>query len=521
MTEVPYILRSSRVEDDTDNNEPGVSGAEVVAFYFPISILIVAPPHLAFSAKCNPLLSLLSNMVSSRAITGVGGAARRYASMPNVRRVLKARDFATVSAVPSTSRSHKVVVVGGGTAGLAVSHNLLRTGRFRPDDIAVIDPAAWHHFQPGWTLVGGGLKTKTDLRRPLPELIDPKLKFYSDSVDVIHPEASSIHLGGGNRISYEQLILVPGINANYGSVKGLQEALADPHSQVSTIYSYDTCDKVFRTIKELQNGTAIFTQPAGVIKCAGAPQKVMWMALDHWKRAGLYSPSKPDSSAIKISFATGLPTMFGVPKYSAKLEELRRERAVEGLFQHDLIAIDGNTAIFARPDGKGQVAKHFDLLHVAPKMNPYDFIKNSALGNEAGYVDVDSGTTRHTKYANVWSIGDASSLPTSKTMAAITSQVPVLARNMLRSMDGKEPDAIYDGYTSCPLVTEYGKVLLAEFKYGGEPKETFGRVLGIDQAIPRRAFYHMKKDFFPWIYYKAMVKGTWGGPTGWLPSTAA
>ena len=424
--------------------------------------------------------------------------------------------FATISPVNAGARSHKVVVIGGGSAGLAISHQLLRSGKFSQDDIAIVDPSTWHHYQPGWTLVGGGLKTKEELRRPLRDLIASKLKFYNDSVGTLSPEENLITLGNGEKVSYEQLVVVPGINLEYGKIKGLPEALAAPDSLVSSIYGYDTCDKAFRTIQNLKNGTAIFTQPAGVVKCAGAPQKIMWLALDYWRRAGLYNPSDASSSAIKISFATGLPTMFGVPKYSATLEKLRKERGVEGLFQHDLVAIDGNTATFTQPEGKEQVKKHFDLLHVVPKMGPHAFVKNSALANEAGFVDVDEATTRHKKYHNVWSAGDASSLPTSKTAAAITSQAPVLVHNLLRSAEGKEPEPGYDGYTSCPLLTEYGKVLLAEFKYGGEPSETFGKLLGIDQGTPRRAFYYLKKDFFPWVYYKSMVKGTWGGAKGWI-----
>jgi sulfide:quinone oxidoreductase len=269
-------------------------------------------------------------------------------------------------------------------------------------------------------------------------------------------------------------------------------------------------------VDQLKKGTAIFTQPAGVIKCAGAPQKVMWLALDHWRQAGLYDPSNPAKSAINITFANGLPTMFGVPKYAAVLEQLRKERGVEGLFQHDLVSVEGNTATFARPDGQDKVTRKFDLLHVVPKMGPHAFVKESPLANEAGYVDVDDATTQHKKYANVWSAGDASSLPTSKTAAAVTAEAPVLVRNMLQTMDGQKPDAAYDGYTSCPLLTEYGKVLLAEFKYGGVPKETFDELLGWDQGVPRRSFYHLKKDFFPWVYYNSMVKGTWGGAKGWL-----
>ncbi|KAF7562259.1 hypothetical protein G7046_g1853 [Stylonectria norvegica] len=427
------------------------------------------------------------------------------------------RSFAAAAApVASAVRSHRVVVVGGGSAGLAISHQLLRSGKFVSDDIAIVDPAVWHDYQPGWTLVGGGIKTREELRRPMDSLIDPKLKFYNENLAAFHPNDNSVTLGNGDKVSYEHLVVVPGIHVDFGSIKGLPEALANPDSLVSSVYSYETCDKVFKTFQKVRKGDAIFTQPTGVIKCAGAPQKVMWLALDFWKRAGLYNPTTPAGSAINISYATGLPAMFGVPKYSAKLEELRQERGVEGLFQHDLIAIDGNTATFARPGGQEQVTKHFDLMHVVPKMGPHAFVKNSALADAAGYVDVDQGTTRHTKYANVWSAGDASSLPTSRTMAAITSQAPVLVRNLLLSTEGKDAEATYDGYTSCPLVTENGKVLLAEFKYGGVPKETFNAWFGIDQAIPRRAFYYLKKDFFPWVYYKYMVKGTWGGPKGWV-----
>ncbi|KAK5273962.1 hypothetical protein LTR99_000783 [Exophiala xenobiotica] len=454
-------------------------------------------------------------MFNSRVTSTAANAGRSVRKAHNISSTT--RNFATVSPVNPATRNHKVVVVGGGSAGLAISHQLLRSGKFAARDVAVVDPATSHDYQPGWTLVGGGLKTKEELRQPLKELIDPKLQFYNESVKAFSPKDNFITLGNGDKVSYEQLVVAPGIKIDYSSIKGLPEALADQNSLVSSIYGYDTCSKVFGTIEKLRKGVAIFTQPAGVIKCAGAPQKIMWLAVDHWKRAGLFDPNNPANSPVQVSFATGLPVMFGVPKYSEKLNEMREERAVEGLFQHDLVAIDGDTATFNRADTKEQVTKKFDLLHAVPKMGPHAFVKNSGLANEAGYVDVDEGTLRHKTYPNVWSSGDASSLPTSKTVAAITSQAPILVQNLVAVMEGREPEATYDGYTSCPLLTEYGKVMLAEFKYGGVPKETFGNMLGIDQATPRRAFYHLKKDFFPWIYQKAHVKGTWQGPKGWRP----
>lgn len=456
-----------------------------------------------------------SSLITKSALTAATRAAPRAAAALAV--PLLRRGFASAAPVTGTSRSHRIVVVGGGAAGLSISHQLLRTGKFSPEEIAVIDPAQYHHYQPGWTLVGGGLKDPLSLRRDEASLINPKLKFYNQAVSQLSPESDSVTLANGDKIGYEHLIVVPGIEIVYDKIKGLPEALADPSAPVSTIYGAHTVSKVFPTIEKLQRGQAIFTQPAGVVKCAGAPQKVMWMALDHWKKAGLYNPTNPSSGAIQIAFATALPVMFGVPKYAERLEELRKERGVEGLFGHDLVEVNGTKAVFAKGDEK--VTRDFDLLHVVPKMAPYGFVKNSPVADAAGFVDVNQATTQHNKFKNVWSAGDASSLPTSKTAAAITAQAPVLVQNLLRTMEGKEPEAQYDGYTSCPLVTEYGKVMLAEFKYAGVPKETFGGlpVVGglLDQGTPRKMFYHLKKDFFPWVYYEAMVKGTWAGPKGW------
>lgn len=444
-----------------------------------------------------------------RHLTTAARSASRTQAVPSF------RNFATAAPVSGT-RNHKVVVVGGGSGGVNISHQLLQSGKFAAEDIAVIDPAEFHHYQPGWTLVGGGLKTKEELRRPMKSLFDPKLKFYNDSVATFAPESNFVTLSNGDKIGYDQLIVAPGLTVSPANIKGLPEALANRDAPVSSIYTYDSVQKVFPSIQKMHKGNAIFTQPAGVIKCAGAPQKIMWLALDYWKRAGLYNPSNPSGSAINISFATGLPVMFGVPKYNAALTKLQQERGVNPLFQHDLIEINGNNAIFARPDGAETVTKHFDFLHVAPKMGSPAFIKNSPIANEAGFVEVDDATLRHKKFANIWSAGDASSCPTSKTAAAVIAQSPIVVRNLLNAMEGKQPDAVYDGYTSCPLLTEYGKVLLAEFKYGPEPKETFGNWFGIDQAEPRRSFYYLKKDFFPWVYYTHMVKGNWAGPKGWI-----
>lgn len=435
----------------------------------------------------------------------------RKAAMPQ--RIGNVSLFSTSARV--LDAAHKVVVVGGGKAGLSVSHQLLNTGKFAQDEIAIVEPSNFHDYQPGWTLVGGGLKTRESLRRNEDSLVNSKIQLYKDAVTTISPEQSQLTTASGKKLDYEHLVIASGYTVTLDGIKGLREALHDPNSSVCSIYTYESVQHVHPKIDKLKEGQAIFTQPGSPIKCAGAPQKIMWLALDKWTKAGLYKKHDA-SSPIKISFATGMPTMFSVPHYSKVLDGLREERGVSGFFQHNLVAIEdqGKTAVFQRPNGD-QVKMPFDFLHVTPTMSPPEFLRKSPLANGAGYAEVDQAKLQHVKYSNVWSLGDSSSLATSKTAAAITGQSPVLVANLLSALEGKELTATYNGYTSCPLLTEYGKVLLAEFKYGAQLNETFSKY-GIDQSKPQRAFYYLKKDFFPWVYYRNMVKGTWAGPKGFL-----
>ncbi|KAJ8594319.1 FAD/NAD(P)-binding domain-containing protein [Rhizopogon salebrosus TDB-379] len=415
----------------------------------------------------------------------------------------------------STKDKFRVLVIGGGSGGLTVANQIY--DRFKaagkplnPGDVAVLDAAEYHYYQPGWTLVGAGLRPKTDFRRLLASLIPPHISHIAENVKSFYPETSSIKTTSGRDISYDSLVVAAGLKINWGGVAGLQQALADPSSGVSSIYSYDTCDKVRNDVDALRSGNAIFTQPAGIIKCPGAPQKIMWMAWDKYRKSGR-------GNDIKIDFMTGLPFMFSVKKYSDALNALRIERGIGAEFQHNLVSIDAanKKATFQKADGS-TVDRDFTLLHVTPPMGPPDFIKGTPIADTVGWVEVDQATLRHVKpeFGNIFALGDCSSLPTSKTAAAITSQAPILTENLFSVVDtGKVSSARYDGYTSCPLLTGYGELMLTEFKYGFEPKESFAKYVG-DQTKRRRLFYHFKKDLFPWAYWNHMINGKWFGPSG-------
>lgn len=437
---------------------------------------------------------------------------------------------------------HKVVIVGAGTAGLTVAAQLARTKQFRNGDIAILDGHKQHNYQPGWTLVGAGLKPLSDMSRPLSSLIPDTVTHYRAIAKHYDPENSELVVFDNESsdmvpVSYDYLVVALGLKTFVSSmeVEGLKGALKDPDSNVSSIYAYQSVEKVWRDMQAFKTGTAIFTQPSGVIKCAGAPQKIMWMALSQWEKNGV-------RKAILPIFATGAAckcllsdancserdpssdiaaAMFAVPKYAKALEELRVKRKVEGLFQHNLTHIDvrNKVATFEKDSGgvKQVVQKEYGFLHVTPPQGPTRDVASSRLANDAGWVDVDKSTTQHTKYPNVFSLGDASSLPNSKTAAAIAAQAPVLVDNLLAAMRGNELKAGYSGYASCPLLTGHNELMLCEFKYGGVPDETFAKVPGIgSQDVPRRAFYHLKKDFFPKVYWNSFVKGTWYGNKGFI-----
>lgn len=427
-------------------------------------------------------------------------------------------------AIPSLARAastsaastgkHKVVVIGGGTGGLAAANQIYNLFKAKDQtladgDIAIVDSNPNHDYQPGWTIVGSGLGDKASFRRPLDSLIPKNFAHVNAQASAFEPGTNQVVLSDGSKIGYDFLVVAPGIQINWGNVKGLPEALKDPLAHnVGSIYSYDTVDKVWAMIERFQGGQgeAIFTQPFGPVKCAGAPQKINYMADWYWK------DQKRD---IHSTFITGMPTMFSQPMYAGKLNELRKSKGIDGHFNTNLVEVktDSKTAVFDVLDGANKGEKlelQYGFLHVTPPMGPPDVIKKSPLADSVGWVDVNDFTLQHKKFENVFGLGDASSLPTSKTAAAITGQAPVLAHNLVTLMTtGKLGGALYDGYTSCPIFTGRGSLLLAEFKYNTELAETFSAFT--NQSVPNRAFYHLTKDIFPRVYFNNLVKGTWYG----------
>lgn len=394
----------------------------------------------------------------------------------------------------SKHQAPRIVIVGGGTAGITVAARLRRT--LPGAAVVVIEPSSKHYYQPLWTLVGGGVVDKEDTEREEASLIPDGVQWIQDAVTEFVPESSQVKTRASGAVGYDYLVVAPGIQLDWDKVKGLSAALG--HDGVCSNYSYQYVDKTWEFIRTFQGGSAIFTFPKGGVKCGGAPQKIMYLADDSFRKTGV-------RAASKVIYASALPSIFSVEKYAKALSQVIASKEIETRFQHNLLEIRpaSKEAVFERLDNGQEVVLKYDLLHVSPPQSAPDFVKQSPLASAAGWVDVDKFTLQHTRFPNIFALGDASSLPTSKTGAAVRAQAKILVANLAALTNGDVLSARYDGYTSCPLVTGYGKLILAEFDYDGNPKESFP----FDQGKERYSMYLLKRHVLPQLYWQGMLKG--------------
>jgi len=388
-----------------------------------------------------------------------------------------------------------IVIVGGGTAGITVAAQLKKE-RSHGGGVALIEPSTKHYYQPLWTLVGGGAARREETERNEVDVMPSGVTWIKDAVTEFDPDNNSLVTRDGRRITYDWLVVAAGIQINWDGIKGLPESIGK--GGVCSNYSYDTVNSTWEAVRNFTGGTAIFTQPQGAIKCGGAPQKICYLAEDYFRRHGVREKAH-------VIFASPGEKIFGIEKYRVSLEKVIARKGIETMFRHNLVEIrpDTKEAVFQNLDTHEDVVVKYDLLHVTPPMSAPGFIANSPLANEAGWVEADKDTLQHVRYPNVFSLGDCSSLPTSKTGAAVRKQAPVLVKNLRAATEGRPLTAKYNGYTSCPVVTGYGSLILAEFNYEGQPDETFP----FDQSKERYSMWLLKRYGLPVMYWQGMLKG--------------
>lgn len=393
---------------------------------------------------------------------------------------------------------YNVVIIGGGAAGTSVANDLKKHNSSL--DIALIEPSTKHYYQPAFTLVGAGAFKFSNTVREQEDLLPDGITWHKNYASSFSPDENKVYLDTGCEISYDFLVVCPGLQLDFHKIKGLESTLGQ--NGVCCNYSPKHVEYTWKTIQKITSGNALFTQPPMPIKCAGAPQKAMYLAADHFRKNG-------NLGKINVEFFNAGPGMFGVPFFAKALEKVVAGYGIKTNFTSNLVEIDGpaKKATFEVKDSAGNtelIDRYFDMIHVTPPQSAPDFIKECPLSNEAGWLDVNPETLQHTQYSNVFGLGDVIGTTNAKTAAAVRKQVPVVVDNILNLLGKHQLSAKYTGYGSCPLTTSLSTVMLAEFSYGGEVTPSFPM---LDPRKNRYIWWLVKRIGLPWLYWDIMLKG--------------
>lgn len=410
-------------------------------------------------------------------------------------------------------KSHfKVIIIGAGTAGIMIAAQLRKKG---VSSIGIIDPATTHYYQPAWTLVGAGAYDYKNTARPMKSVIPKGVEWIEDYVEVLYPEKNALSTRRENTYSYDYLVVAPGLVYDLSMVEGLEEAL----KKGIVCSNYTDPKETWKQVQNFKGGTALFTQPATPIKCGGAPQKIMYLAESHFKKTGVRNKTN-------VIFATNGGVIFGVKKVAETLMNVVNRKNINLRFGHQLKKIDPNKKIawynlgdnhkehnpksVKTYEKDGLVGIEFDFLHTAPPSVAPLFLQNSTLANEAGWMKVNQQSMQSLDFDNVFGLGDVAALPTAKTGAAIRKQAPIVVDNIISLMKKNVIGSMaYNGYSSCPLVTDYGKMVLAEFDYDNNftPDPKLKQMLIKDSSKEHWRLWMLKKHILPYLYWNKMMKG--------------
>ncbi len=380
------------------------------------------------------------------------------------------------AATQIAGKGAKIVIAGAGAAGLSMASRLAQ--RLDGATITIIDGRKAHYYQPGFTLVAGGIKSKDYVTSTTAEYLPKSVSWIEEAVAEFDPEGNKVVTASGKAVPYDYLVVATGMKLDYAAIEGMDMNRIGQDGLGSIYASPDAAHATWGAMSKFveAGGVGLFGRPNTEMKCAGAPLKYTFITEDRLRRAG-------NRGKAEIVYAANNKALFSVPIVAEKVRMLFKDRGVKTHYDHVQTGIDlgRKVAIYNTPNGPTEIK--YDFINVIPPMRAPDAVRNSSLrwqeGGFAadGWMEVDKATLRHKRFANVFGVGDIAGVPKGKTAASVKWQVPVAADHLVADIAGTKSDAVYNGYTSCPLITQLGRAMLVEFDYNNDLVPSFPGVV--------------------------------------------
>lgn len=372
----------------------------------------------------------------------------------------------------TATASLKVVIAGAGAAGLSLASRLRRA--LPNARITIVDPRRDHWFQPGFTLVGAGLWAPGRVVSQNADYLPSGVEWLTESVREFDPDANRVVTDAATTLAYDVLFVATGLSLDYAAIQGMDASLIGQNGIASVYAGPEAAAKSAIAIDAFiaGGGVGLFGRPSTEMKCAGAPLKMTFLTDDKARRRGR-------RDALSIVYNAHNDALFSVDPVNRKVAQLFQERDIAVNYGHDLAALDASARRATFRTAAGPVTLDYDFIHVIPPMRAPAAVRESPLAWQQGplaadgWVEADRATLRHPRYPNVFAAGDVAGVPRGKTAASVKWQVPVLVNNLVDELNGRPPDATFNGYTSCPLITRYGRAMLIEFDYEGRLVPSF------------------------------------------------
>ncbi len=392
----------------------------------------------------------------------------------------------------------KLLVLGAGTAGTMVVNRLNRL--LDPDEwkITVVDQHETHYYQPGFLFIPFGMYSKNDVIKPKRDFIPANVEMIVSQVDIIEPEHNRVRIARGNRyLNYDYLVIATGAHTRPDQTPGLMEH--EWRKSIHDFYTIEGAVELARYLRTWKGGRMVVNVVDNPIKCPVAPLEFLMLADWYFHEQGI-------RDRVELIYATPLPGAFTKPIASKYLGSILEEKGIKVVPEFLVEHVDPDARKLVHYD---ESELEYDLLVTVPLNMGDEVIGRSGLGDELNFVPVDPHTFLSPKYPNIFVLGDAAAVPTSKAGSVAHFAVDCFSENFLRYVDGLEMLPTFDGHANCFIESGFGKGLLIDFNYDVEPLPGRYPLPGVGpfKLLQESEVNHWGKMMFRWMYWNILLKG--------------